>query len=82
MRSFAEACPDNDFVQQVAAQIPWFHNYVILDKVRDVQELKRQIGTVGKISDFSKFMNIFGNWSGGPINFSRSKWISSKCSSD
>ena len=33
MRSFAEAWPDPVFVQQVAAQIPWFHNCVILDKL-------------------------------------------------
>ena len=34
MRSFAENYPDFEFVQQVAAQIPWFHNCVILDKVK------------------------------------------------
>lgn len=34
MRSFAETYPDFEFVQQVAAQIPWFHNCVILDKVK------------------------------------------------
>ena len=40
MRSFAENYPDNEFVQQAAAQIPWFHNCVILDKVKDPQERK------------------------------------------
>jgi predicted nuclease of restriction endonuclease-like (RecB) superfamily len=35
MRAFAEAWPDETFVQQVAAQIPWFHNCVLLDKVED-----------------------------------------------
>jgi len=35
MRSFAEAWPDLEFVQQVAAQIPWFHNCVILDKLSE-----------------------------------------------
>jgi len=35
MRSFAENHPDYEFVQQVAGQIPWFHNCVILDKVKD-----------------------------------------------
>jgi predicted nuclease of restriction endonuclease-like (RecB) superfamily len=38
MRAFAEACPDESFVQQVAAQIPWFHNCVLLDKVKDSAE--------------------------------------------
>jgi len=33
MRAFAEAWPDFEFVQQVAAQIPWFHNCLLLDKV-------------------------------------------------
>ena len=35
MRSFATAWPDRQFVQQVAAQIPWFHNVVLLDKIKD-----------------------------------------------
>ena len=34
MRAFAEAYPDKQFVQQLAAQIPWFHSCVIMDKVR------------------------------------------------
>lgn len=38
MRAFAEAYPDEQFVQQVAAQIPWFHNCVLLDKVKDPSE--------------------------------------------
>jgi predicted nuclease of restriction endonuclease-like (RecB) superfamily len=35
MRAFAQAWPDEAFVQQVAAQIPWFHNCVLLDKLKD-----------------------------------------------
>jgi predicted nuclease of restriction endonuclease-like (RecB) superfamily len=35
MRAFAAAWPDRQIVQQVAAQIPWFHNCVLLDKVKD-----------------------------------------------
>ena len=35
MRSFGEAYPEAPFVQQVAAQIPWFHNCTLLDKVKD-----------------------------------------------
>jgi predicted nuclease of restriction endonuclease-like (RecB) superfamily len=38
MRAFAEAYPDTQFVQQVAGQIPWFHNCILLDKVKDSQE--------------------------------------------
>ena len=38
MRSFAEAYPDKKFVQQAAAQIPWFHHCILLDKVKDHAE--------------------------------------------
>ncbi|MEZ2240786.1 YhcG family protein [Microcoleus sp.] len=38
MRSFAEAYPDEQFVQQVVAQIPWGHNLRILDAVKDPVE--------------------------------------------
>ncbi len=35
MRAFAEAWPDPDFVQQFAAQLPWFHLCTLLDKLKD-----------------------------------------------
>ena len=35
MRSFAEAWPDESIVQQAAAQIPWFHNCILMDKEKD-----------------------------------------------
>jgi len=38
MRKFAEIFDEAEFVQQAAAQIPWFHNCVILDKVKGKQE--------------------------------------------
>lgn len=38
MRAFAEAFPDEPFVQQVAAQIPWGHNMLLLDRVNDACE--------------------------------------------
>ncbi len=38
MRAFSEAYPDETIVQQLAAQIPWFHNCVLLDKVRRPEE--------------------------------------------
>lgn len=37
MRAFAKAWPEEQFVQQAAAQIPWFHNNTILEKVKDDQ---------------------------------------------
>lgn len=38
MRAFAEAHPDEQIVQQLAGQIPWFHNCTIVDKVKDPTE--------------------------------------------
>ena len=35
MRAFAAAWPERSFVQQAAAQIPWFHNCLLLDRVAD-----------------------------------------------
>ena len=40
MRKFAEKYNDFVFVQQLAAQIPWFHNCVILDKINNFDERK------------------------------------------
>ncbi len=34
MRAFAAAWPDRAIVQQLAAQIPWFHNCILLDRVQ------------------------------------------------
>jgi len=38
MRAFAEAWPDEAIVQQLAGQLPWFHNCILLDKVKDEEE--------------------------------------------
>jgi predicted nuclease of restriction endonuclease-like (RecB) superfamily len=38
MRALAEAYPDEPFVQQVVAQIPWGHNVRILDYVKSATE--------------------------------------------
>lgn len=38
MRAFAAAYTDEQFVQQFAAQIPWFHHCVLLDKVKSPAE--------------------------------------------
>jgi predicted nuclease of restriction endonuclease-like (RecB) superfamily len=37
MRSFAEAWPDRQIVHQLGAQIPWKHNCVLLDGVKDAE---------------------------------------------
>jgi predicted nuclease of restriction endonuclease-like (RecB) superfamily len=38
MRSFAEAYGDDPIVQQLVGQIPWGHNTVLLDKLKDRDE--------------------------------------------
>lgn len=38
MRAFAEAWTDFEIVQQVAAQLPWFHPCTLIDKVKDTQQ--------------------------------------------
>lgn len=38
MRSFAEAWPDAQIVQQAVAQLPWGHNLVILSKLKESEE--------------------------------------------
>jgi predicted nuclease of restriction endonuclease-like (RecB) superfamily len=38
MRAFAQAWPDEVIVQQAAAQIPWFHNCILVDKVKSPEE--------------------------------------------
>jgi predicted nuclease of restriction endonuclease-like (RecB) superfamily len=38
MRAFAEVWPDAQFVQQAAAQLPWFHLCTLLDKLKTREE--------------------------------------------
>ncbi|CAG9931398.1 DUF1016 N-terminal domain-containing protein [Candidatus Nitrotoga arctica] len=38
MRAFAEAWPDSEFVQGVLAQLPWYHQLALLDKLRSGDE--------------------------------------------
>lgn len=35
MRDFAGGWPDAEIVQQLAAQLPWFHNVVLLTRIKD-----------------------------------------------
>jgi predicted nuclease of restriction endonuclease-like (RecB) superfamily len=44
MRAFAEAYPDQQFVQQVFAQLPWGHQVRILDTVQDAKQREWYIG--------------------------------------
>lgn len=37
MRAFAEAWPDQEFVQAVLAQLPWYHQLALLDKLQTTE---------------------------------------------
>lgn len=37
MRAFADAWPDAEFVQEVLAQLPWYHQLALLDKLPSVE---------------------------------------------
>jgi predicted nuclease of restriction endonuclease-like (RecB) superfamily len=38
MRAFAEAWPDREFVQAVLAQLPWYHQLALLDKLTSAED--------------------------------------------
>lgn len=38
MRAFAETYPDRQFVQEVLAQITWYHNLTLIEKIKDGSE--------------------------------------------
>ena len=38
MRAFAEAWPDEEFVQAVLAQLPWYHQLALLDKLNHPED--------------------------------------------
>ena len=40
MRKFAQEYTNFKFVQQVVAQIPWGHNVVLIDKIKDIEKRK------------------------------------------
>ena len=44
MRAFAEAWPEPEFVQQAAAQLPWFHLCTLIDKLKTRQEWDWYLG--------------------------------------
>lgn len=47
MRAFAEALPDAEFVQEMLAQLPWYHQLALLDKLPGPEtRLLKRSGTV------------------------------------
>ncbi len=77
MRAFAEAYPDEQFVQQAVGQIPWGHNVRILDQVKDVQAREFYIrqtvqhGWSRTVLEMQIESNLYGRQGGGTTNFER-----------
>ena len=59
MRAFAEAYPEAEFVQQAAAQIPWFHNCILLDKVKNPKE---RLWYISKTIEHGWSRNVLVHW--------------------
>jgi predicted nuclease of restriction endonuclease-like (RecB) superfamily len=59
MRAFGKAWPDEAIVQQAAAQIPWFHNCVLLDKVKDQNE---RLWYIGKTIENGWSRSVLEHW--------------------
>ena len=55
MSKFAEVYPDEEFVQQVVAQIPWGHNLVLLDRV---SESEKRLWYIKKASENGWSRNV------------------------
>ncbi len=62
MRAFAVAWTDRSFVQQLAAQIPWFHNCILLDRIPDsatriwyIRAAIEQVSLSGKLKSSRNF---------------------------
>lgn len=45
MKAFAEAWPDESILQQLAAKLPWFHNCIIIDKIKAPDERQWYVQT-------------------------------------
>ena len=48
MRKIAEEYPDFEFVQEVLAQITWYHNIILMDKIKNIEVRKWYINETVK----------------------------------
>ena len=53
MRGFAEKYKDIQFVQEVLAQITWYHNITLIEKVKDIN---KRIWYIDKTIDNREWM--------------------------
>jgi predicted nuclease of restriction endonuclease-like (RecB) superfamily len=59
MRAFAGAWGDEAIVQQAAAQIPWFHSCVLLDKLKSREE---RLWYIGQTIENGWSRNVLVHW--------------------
>ena len=52
MRKFADEYQDEKFLQDVLAKITWYHNVILMDKVKDIEERKWYISQTIKNTYF------------------------------
>ena len=77
MQTLASAYPDEQFTQQLVAQIPWGHNVVILDKIKDPAKrewyLRRtvQYGWSRNVLSLQIESRLFERQGSAPTNFAR-----------
>lgn len=77
MRSFAQAYPDEQFVQQLVAQIPWGHNIRILDHLKKPEEREWYIrktienGWSRNVLELQIESRLYERQGKAPTNFSR-----------
>lgn len=48
MRKFADEYQDEKFLQEVLAKITWYHNVILMDKVKDIEHV---------VFSFAEFVN-------------------------
>ena len=77
MRAFAETYPDAQFVQQAAAQIPWFHHCVLMDRVKEAQarlwyiQQTAENGWSRAVLEMQIESNLYQRQGGAVTNFAR-----------
>ncbi len=59
MKQFAESYPDFTITQQVVAQIPWGHNVILMDRIKDV---KKRLWYVNKTVENGWSRNVLETW--------------------
>lgn len=59
MRQFAEAYPKKTILQQLAAKIPWGHNMVLIDRIKDSKE---RLWYVAKVLENGWSRDVLETW--------------------